>query len=51
MNVSKKKSVGSKNKKSVKKELKRNVKSVDLKKKRENKKRLKRRRERLKIKG
>jgi hypothetical protein len=39
MNVSKKKTEESKNIMSVKKELKRNVKSVDLKKKIENKKR------------
>jgi hypothetical protein len=39
MNVSKKKSAGIKNIMSVKKELKMNIKSVDLKKKSENKKR------------
>jgi hypothetical protein len=39
LNVSKKKSAESKNKKSIKKKLKRNVKNVDLKKKRESKKR------------
>ena len=37
VNVSKKKTAGSKNKKSAKKKLKRNEKSVDLKKKNENK--------------
>lgn len=38
-NVTKKKNEGSKNKKTVKIELKKNVKSVDLKKKNESKKR------------
>ena len=51
VNVSKKKTVGSKNKKSAKKKLKRNEKSVDLKKKNENKKKLIRSRERKKIKS